>query len=209
MSSLNFDGLIFDLDGTLWDCSRLSTQAWNTLFQKHDLPMIQVEDLRSVTGKPFAECVATLCPQSIFEVNELIKILDEAEWNHLQGKHGDIYPRVTETLLALKKYYPLFIVSNCQAWYLENFKKHAPIGTFFKDFECIGNTKQPKSHNIKLVMQRNNLTKALYIGDTLSDFTAAKAAKIPFLQVTYGFGKKLDDCDKISSFDEILNYLQL
>ena len=40
-----------------------------------------------------------------------------------------------------------------------------------------------------MVIERNNITKAFYVGDTILDFEAAQKANIPFVFATYGFGK--------------------
>ena len=37
-------------------------------------------------------------------------------------------------------------------------------------------------------MQKNNITNAIYIGDTQGDFDACKIAGIPMIFASYGFG---------------------
>lgn len=46
----------------------------------------------------------------------------------------------------------------------------------------------PKSENIKLIIERNNLKDAIYVGDTELDMEATFAAGIPFVFAEYGFG---------------------
>lgn len=43
-------------------------------------------------------------------------------------------------------------------------------------------------NNIKILMERNNIKTAVYIGDTEGDETAARFAGIPFIYAEYGFG---------------------
>lgn len=39
------------------------------------------------------------------------------------------------------------------------------------------------------MIKRNNLTSAVYIGDTQGDCNAAAEAGVPFVHAAYGFGK--------------------
>ena len=59
---------------------------------------------------------------------------------------------------------------------------------YFSDFEMSGRTDLTKGENIKLVMERNGINNALYLGDTIGDQFAAKDAEIPFVFALYGFG---------------------
>ena len=56
----------------------------------------------------------------------------------------------------------------------------------------IGRTGKPKSENIKLIVERNNLQNPVYVGDTQWDCDAATAAGVPFIFAAYGFGKVTD-----------------
>jgi hypothetical protein len=67
-----------------------------------------------------------------------------------------------------------------------------------------GRTNQTKGENIKLVMERNGIDKAVYLGDTIGDQLAAKDAEIPFVFASYGFGTTENPEYTISSFDELL-----
>lgn len=48
------------------------------------------------------------------------------------------------------------------------------LDKYFLDFENPGRTKRPKGENIKLTINRNNLDKAVYVGDTQGDYDATK-----------------------------------
>ena len=62
----------------------------------------------------------------------------------------------------------------------------------------------PKSENIKLIIERNNLKNAIYVGDTELDMEAAFAAGIPFVFAEYGFGNANNAKNKISCFSYML-----
>ncbi len=63
------------------------------------------------------------------------------------------------------------------------------MGSYFKDIEMSGRTGKNKGQNIKLLMERNGIEDACYVGDTDGDEKAARFAGIPFIWAAYGFGK--------------------
>lgn len=70
-----------------------------------------------------------------------------------------------------------------------------------------GRTGEGKGANIKIIIERNKLKKAVYVGDTMSDLEGAKYAGIPFIYAKYRFGE-LDDMkysiNKISDISKII-----
>ena len=101
---------------------------------------------------------------------------------------GKLYDNLAETLKQLKEKHSLYIVSNCQDGYVQAFLDFHGFNEIFDDFEMSGRTKKSKGENIKLIIERNNLDKAVYVGDTQGDYDAAKAAGVPFVFAEYGFG---------------------
>lgn len=66
-----------------------------------------------------------------------------------------------------------------------------------------GRTGKPKADNIRLVIERNNLDKAFYVGDTQGDYDATMAAGIPFIFAAYGFGNIDGDEEEIQGLNEL------
>lgn len=126
--------------------------------------------------------------------------LDGTLWDPTIG----LYPGVREGLKILAKKYPLFIVSNCQAGYIEDFLSKADLEVYFKDFESWGRTGATKASNIKSIVERNKLRQAVYVGDTEGDQRAALEARLPFWFVSYGFGQCLGSVLSFSSFHELV-----
>lgn len=204
------DSIIFDLDGTLWDSTGKLYEAWNEVFDKYNL------------GKPFShesvykymgatiEDFANDMPHNI-PFDERYKISEEswlAEIPYLSEKGGILYDKVPETLECLSKKYKLFIVSNCVEGYIQAFFNAHGLQKHFQDIEYIGRTGLTKEENIKLVISRNNLNTPVYVGDTEKDYTASKAAGIPFIFAAYGFGTSDDYIAKINSFSELPTVLE-
>lgn len=110
-----------------------------------------------------------------------------------------------KTLTLLQDKYKLFIVSNCQDGYVQTFFDCHGLGHYFTDFEMSGRTGQAKGENIKLIIARNHLTKAVYVGDTLGDKEAAGYAGVPFIYARYGFGNLDHEDNAIDSIDQIID----
>lgn len=184
-------GIIFDLDGTLWDSSLAVATSWNIALAKlKDIDCrVDVETMHKLMGKTLDE-IAKLVFNNVSE-SRALEIMNSClmeEQRYIIAHGGILYPKLEETLNQLSKDYYISIVSNCQSGYIEAFLEFHKLGTYFCDFECWGNTRCPKSDNIRLVAERNSFEKAVYVGDTLGDFNSAKAACIPFIHAKYGFG---------------------
>jgi phosphoglycolate phosphatase len=131
---------------------------------------------------------------------EILKDCCDYENEYLSERGGRLYDNLEDTLKVLSQKYKLFIVSNCQCGYIEVFLKYHKLGKYFVDFENPGRTSLTKGENIKLIIERNNLTDPVYVGDTEGDLKAARFAGIPFIYASYGFGK-------VSEYDYIIKGL--
>lgn len=122
-------------------------------------------------------------------------------------KHGgNLYPKLEETLNELSQNYKLFIVSNCQEGYIEAFLEYHKMSKYFLDTENAGKTKKSKGENIKLIIERNNLDKAIYVGDTQGDYEATMLAGIPFIHAKYGFGQIKEKTHFINELSQLPNF---
>lgn len=202
-------GIIFDLDGTLWDSSKEVTESWNIALKRCNIDLrITVKDMHNLMGKTLEDIsniiFSNLPKERALEImNECVK-----EEDSYISKHGGIlYPQLKETLKQLSLKYKLFIVSNCQEGYIEAFLEYHNLGKYFLDFENAGRTKRPKGENIKSIIDRNNLDKAVYIGDTQGDYDATKIAGIPFIHAKYGFGKINEETNFINEISELPIYI--
>lgn len=205
---MEFDSVIFDLDGTLWDTCGSCAIAWNNVIRRNaiDFREITASDIASVTGLSHEECIRSIFKE--LPEDTILKISEETtkEDNLMIQKHGGIlYPQVQEGIRQLSTSFSLFIVSNCQSGYIELFLEKFKFHSYFKDIECWGNTRNSKGMNIQSIINRNNLSKPVYIGDTTGDRDGANYCSIPFIQVTYGFGAPIEDVPKVDSFPELLN----
>ena len=184
-------GIIFDLDGTLWDSSDQVAESWNIALKRHPELDLRVNGgtMRGLMGKTLPEIARSLLPALSEE--ERLRILEEfyrEENAYLSVRGGVPYPLLRETMEKLHRDYRLFVVSNCQGGYIEVFLDFFGLSPLFEDTECSGRTGLPKKDNIRLVAERNRLDGCVYVGDTQGDCDSARAAGVPFVHAAYGFG---------------------
>ena len=178
--------LIFDLDGTLWDATKTICLAWQEILNNYKT--VSLEEIKSVMGKTGTEIMSLLFPELDNNLQqELLHKMEQNELVWISKIGASLYNQVEETIKELSKEYNLYIVSNCQQGYIESFLNYYKLNDYFKDIECNGNTNQNKSYNIKLIMERNNINNAVYIGDTYKDYLSSKDNNIPFIFSSYGF----------------------
>ena len=200
-------GIIFDMDGTLWDSASGVAKSWTRVVNKeHDKNrVITTQDIQNVMGKTMDRIAAILFPE--LEEAARLELIDQCglyENDYLREHGGILYPMLEETLKELSEKYYLYIVSNCQSGYIEAFLEHYGFGHYFEDIECYGNNLLQKGQNIRLVVERNQLTDAIYVGDIQGDYDAALEAGITFVHAAYGFGTIEQETAKIDSLAELL-----
>lgn len=199
-------GIIFDMDGTLWDSAANVAESWNLAIKQDGSvdKKLTEQDIQGVMGKTMDVIADILFPELEKEVR--MKLLDRCcsmENDYLREHGGVLYPKLEETLSALKEKYPLYIVSNCQSGYIEAFLDHYGFGKYFQDIECYGNNLRQKGDNIRLLADRNGLTEAVYVGDIQGDYDASCHAGVGFIHAAYGFGTIAADVPEIHTFEEL------
>lgn len=204
---MKIDSIIFDLDGTLWNATEAICSTWGMILNKEPQidRTITISDLEYCMGLPLEKISEKLFPELSKEKREqLMEECSRLECDYLKQYGGNLYPNLEETLEQLYQKYKLYIVSNCQAGYIESFLEGHKLQKYFKDFECIGVTGLPKGENNKLIIERNQLKYPIYVGDTNADEESARWAGIPFVYARYGFGQVESYDYVIDSFKELM-----
>lgn len=199
------DGILFDLDGTLWNATARIQEGWNLgreeLGLAPTLTLRQVEDCMGLLIEPLARRLLPELEES--RLPKGIEICVGHQLACLAGRGGILYPRLEETLAQLARSYKLFIVSNCVEGYIQAFFAAHGLGKYFTDFEYPGRTGKAKAENITSVVKRNNLKQPVYVGDTQGDYDAATAAGVPFIHAAYGFGRIDHPVPRVDTFADI------
>jgi len=206
---MNYESLIFDIDGTLWDSRALVAEGYNIQLKKEGLDhlCIDAETLRPLFGK-----VMTAIADSIFDsipVPERYALMErcmDTENRYLFENECRIgYPKVKETLEELSKKYRLFIVSNSQCGYPELCIDKLGLGDYIEGHMCFGDTGTSKGQTILTLIRKHNIGSCIYIGDTQGDLEACREANIPFIFCGYGLGEAESWDARIESIEELLN----
>ena len=206
---MKFDGLILDVDGTIWDTTGIVAEAWNKAFDDNfpEVPHVNSEILKGQFGKPMDVIADNLFTKLSKEQKTILmeKCCEYEQAAILENTKNITFEGVIEAIRNISKKLPVFIVSNCQSGYIELVMKKNGITDVITDFECFGNNGNSKGQNIKLIAERNNLKAPVYVGDTHGDYEACKEAGVPFIWAAYGFGKPEDEkyYAKINSFTEL------
>lgn len=204
------DGIILDVDGTLWNSTGIVAKAWNKAVEKANVTIdtaLTAEMLQKEFGKTMKVIADDLFPAESEQTKELLMDLCcQMEHEALREMNEDItYDNVIDTIKKLSEKVPVFIVSNCQKGYIELFMEKNAVKDYIKDTECYGNTGQNKGDNMRLLVERNGLRYPVYVGDTKGDQEASDFAGVPFIFASYGFGEADRYAAKINTFSELLN----
>lgn len=202
------ENIIFDVDGTLWDSTEVVAQAWNKAIAEvgGTKAVVNAAILKREFGKTMKVIADNLFPDAD-EATKALLMKKCCVYEHEALEENEetlLYPAVVETIKELAQRHRLFIVSNCQTGYIELFMKKAGVEAYIEDWECFGDTGKVKGENIRLLMERNKLAGAVYVGDTQGDYEATQLARIPFIFAQYGFGSVENPAQAIECFEELL-----
>lgn len=205
------DGILFDLDGTLWDATASLVYVWHEALK--DEPDIartpSREELKEVMGMDGPQLMHHLFPAlSAQRGAQLFEQVCQVEDVYLREHGGQVYPTLHETLGELSDHVSLGIVSNCGPNYIPTFFAATGFETYFSGWECVGRTGRPKSENIRTLSERLELRHPLYIGDTMMDLEAARSANVNFIHAAYGFGTVPPGIPAISRPEELFDILE-
>ena len=200
-------GILFDLDGTLWDSAGAVTCSWNTALATLDEFQVRITrgDMMRFMGNLLFDIGRMMLPKHLSDerVQQIVDLCIEYEHAYLRKHGAPLYENLVGTLTELKKDYSLYIVSNCQAGYIQVFLDYFKLWDAFEDYECPGRTGLLKADNIRLVCERNHLDAAVYVGETDGDYNATCKAGLPFIHAAYGYGKPHDPTPSVRRFDAL------
>lgn len=199
------DGVIFDLDGTLWDSAEAVAHSWTDTASRYSnaARIFTAEDIHGVMGMTMEKISRFFFGHLSEELRrEVTDACFTEECDYVEKVGGILYPSLCKTLTNLKERYRLFIVSNCQVGYIEAFFAYHGLSHFFDDYEDYGRTGMEKDANLRLLIERNGLRHPVYVGDTKGDHDACVKAGVPFVHAAYGFGQ-VEGVPKIDTFADL------
>lgn len=195
-------GIIFDIDGTLWNATEAVKEGWNKSFKIHGLPLVTAERIDSLMGKTGEQIRNAMFPDNPEAVTYLQEGMTYAKEMMAEGL-VKIFPHEEEILKQLSKEYTLCILTNANQAYIELLLKVTGFKEYFTDLISHGYNGKNKTENMKILVERNSFDKAVYIGDTQDDYMFSQAAGLPFVFCEFGHGQAIDPEYSISDYSQL------
>jgi len=196
-----YDGLIFDMDGVLVDVSQSYREAIRQTaeyFLKRNVLMSEVDEIKYKTGMNNDwDATYALINNSNVTYESVKSYFQKIYLGNLINNEKLLIPKSTLQLLK-NKYKKLGIATGRPKKEAEYVIKKNSLEKIFDciiALEDVANSK-PSPDSIQAVIKKLNLKQTVYIGDSPSDFLAAKSAKIPYINV-----------DKTKTLLEVIKYL--
>ena len=179
--------ILFDLDGTLLDTLEDLKDAVNHALRSHGYPERTLEEVRCFVGNGAYRLNRLAAPEtaSEAEVQALFSTFRSFYDANCRIKTRP-YAGIPEALEALKKRFPVAIVSN---------KPDSAVKTLCADYfpglyalgEAADCPRKPAPDMVYKAMAVLGAEKCLYVGDSEVDVRTAKNAGVPCLSVLWGF----------------------
>ena len=186
--------IFFDLDGTLWDATEQIATSWNQTMEKLNKKYRFTKDiiLTHMGLTPEETGPIAFFDETFKDSMDLFYKCVHSEIIYLRKHPGIPYDFEEKVLEILSKKYDLYIVSNADKGYIQNYLYGLNMHKYFKDFVQYGDTSLPKWKNILYMKDKHQIDKVIYVGDTIKDKNECDLAHVLFVHAKYGFGK-IDD----------------
>ncbi len=212
MGKIKTDGIIFDMDGTIWDNIPVFADSWTRAAKEMGYDIVFTGDmLMGLFGKTMTDIADASIPDpDPAKRYKTLELCEEYEMADLAVSDKDTtYPGLEDVLKELSQRTNLYIVSNCQAGYIETYLERTGHGKYFTDFICYGDNGLGKADNIKGLVEKNKIQHPVYLGDIQGDKDACDKAGVDFIWAAYGYGKSIDSyVAKINSITELTEIIE-
>lgn len=205
----NFSGIIFDLDGVIYDITEAINKAVEDAIEKYNLNVNKDEIMQEIAHL-IEEIQNYPVPQIILNSYNLLK-----EVNALKGlkyfkkmriavflfnqfnkyrEEAKIFEGIDETISKLSKKVKLAILTNNKSTYAEEILEKFNLTEYFETiigFNEVTEVK-PSPEGILIILDRWNLkpSETIFIGDMTTDIIAGKAANVKMICVASGLAQK-------------------
>jgi len=213
---MNYQYVLFDLDGTLTDPKIGITKSVAYALKKMKDWTLDINDLTKFIGPPLNESFTEFYGFTLTESNQAIELF--REYFKENGIYeNEIYPGIKDLLISLKQSGKVLAVATSKPTvFAEKIIQYFKLEEYF---ECVvgsnlDGTRTKKKDVIEAVLNelRINEKDAIMIGDREHDIFGAKAMSMHSIGVTYGYsiGDELSDAgaeyvvDSVSELKKLL-----
>lgn len=199
---LRVKAVMIDLDGTLVDSIPDLAAAANGMLREMGRQPLDVEVIRTFVGKGIPNLVARSLTGSLEgtvapEVLERAMPIYERCYTEVNGRNSTIYAGVMEGLEAMRAAgFPLACVTNKSERFTKPLLEYLRLARYFSQVVSGDTLPRKKPHPAPLLHACRGFDVAprdmLFIGDSLNDSEAARAAGCPVFCVPYGYNEGRD-----------------
>lgn len=182
--------IFFDLDGTLYKTHETRLPPLQSLCRQYGIPL-------SAEGESFLICNTTdaflskYAPKMPeYEKNQFKKTLSDMELLEVE-KHGRLFDGVTDMLISLKSDgFSLGICGMGSRKYIDHVLTKGGIKQYF-DTVLHRVPGKKKAQVLSEYIRQTGLVpeKCVFVGDSLTGYSAAENSGVPFVGVSYGYGR--------------------
>ena len=212
MLSQPIRAVLFDLDGTLIDTLPDLHAAACAMLNDLGRPPLPLESIRAYVGRGIPNLIKRVLANSLHVAEDPNPPPPEAvasyrrHYAHENGRNAKVYPGVLEGLASLRAQgVPLGVVTNKADTFIQPLLEQTGLSGYFE--VLIGGDRLPKvkPDPMPLVWACGRLgvspAETLFVGDSINDALAARAAGCPVFLLPYGYNEDRDvhelDCDAI------------
>lgn len=185
--------LIFDIDGTLLETTRVTLPAVNRLMGEYGLPEPGAAKVQSFFGRPaedFEQWIRSQSPPG--EETQFVERMKTLELEHI-GSTGRLFAGVMEFLTAFhKRAWPMAICSNGHKHYVETVLDSHKLRPFFDLIRYRGTKYASKAEMVGEILGLIAHQGAIVIGDREDDVSSAHDHGIMALGAAYGYGSPVE-----------------
>ena len=194
-TSARLECLLWDVDGTLTDSTSLITEALDYTYRKNYGRTLPEDALRALIGTPLRKQIRVFGEPEALGANAQT-VMDDfiAHYERNKARERILAPVVELLIDGKRRGLRTALVTSKNHEELDNTLPRLGIADYV-DFavtaDDVSNPK-PDPEGLRLALVRFNAAPAaaLYIGDTVHDMRAARAAGIPGVAVTWGAGSR-------------------
>ncbi|GHU30125.1 phosphoglycolate phosphatase, bacterial [Betaproteobacteria bacterium] len=206
--------VLFDLDGTLLDTIPDLHAAVCAMLADFGHPALPEDTVRAYVGRGITNLVKRALARSLDVADDGLPAPADAlasfrrHYARENGRRAQLFPGVREGLEELRaKGLPMAVTTNKPEAFTRPLLEMTALAEFFSVIVSGDNLPRPKPDPMSLVWTCGRLgvspADALFIGDSVNDFLAARAACCRVFLLPYGYNEGRDvqelDCDAIVS----------